>query len=266
MKINFKKLGTIAAVTALIAGPTFDVISNSGSAPTGRTGSPGDSGNTCAGCHSSFGAAVPTADGITTDIPVDGYTPGETYNISITTTAGAGLASKYGFSLTAEDASNTKVGTFTAGTGSVVVGDHIGHNPAQTTSTPLWEFTWTAPAEGTGDVTLYAAAVGADGTGSPVNDGVATTNKTFSENISSSTSELTNSNVDAYVFNNSLRINADQSINVKTLNIYNEVGQVVISKANTTINQTIDISNLKAGVYFVNIVSDQGIVSKKVIK
>ncbi len=265
MKINFKRLGTIAAVTALIAGPTFDVISNSGSAPTGRTGSPGDSGNTCAGCHSTF-PVVPTSDGISTDIPAEGYTPGETYNINVTTTAGAGFASKYGFSLTAEDASNNKVGTFTAGSGSVVIGDHIGHNPAQTTSTPLWEFTWTAPAEGTGDVTLYGAAVGADGTGSPINDGVATTSVTFSEKLSSSTSELTESSVDAYIFNNTLRINADQSISVENLTVFNEVGQVVIVKANTTINQTIDISNLKAGVYFVNIVSDNGIVSKKVIK
>lgn len=265
MKINFKKLGTVAAVAALIAGPTSDLISNSGSAPTGRTGSTGDSGNTCAACHSSFGAAVPVEDVILTDIPVDGYTPGETYTITLAVPPN-GLATKYGFSLTAEDGTNARVGTFTAGTNSIENSGYVGHNPAQSTATPTWVFTWTAPAEGTGTVTFYGAAVAADGTGNPVGDAVVSSTEVFSENVSSSINTISSSDVDAYIFNNTLNIQADQLSNIESLTIFNEIGQAVIVKNNISFNQAIDVSNLKKGIYFVNITSQSGIITKKVVK
>ena len=57
---------------------TSPAIGHSSGAPAGKTGSPGDASN-CTSCH----AGTPTSQAglITTNIPVAGYTPGQTYTI-----------------------------------------------------------------------------------------------------------------------------------------------------------------------------------------
>ena len=121
-------------------------------APAGYTGSPGD-GHNCTYCHN--GSATTLAGIITSDIPALGYTPGSDYTITVTLT-GSG---KKGFEVSPQTISGALVGTLTAGTGSKLVGSgkYCTHSSYVGGSSATWNFTWTAPVSGTGNVTFYGA-------------------------------------------------------------------------------------------------------------
>ena len=59
-------------------------------------------------------------------------------------------------------------------------------------------------------------------------------------------------------------LKTNQEILINNLSIYNLLGQLV--QVNTNPNETIDVSGLKTGSYFIKIVSDKGTVSGKFIK
>jgi hypothetical protein len=63
---------------------------------------------------------------------------------------------------------------------------------------------------------------------------------------------------------NSLTITTKQDVVVSSVNIYNTLGQLV--QVNTNPNETIDISSLKSGSYFVRITSDKGSATGKFLK
>lgn len=63
---------------------------------------------------------------------------------------------------------------------------------------------------------------------------------------------------------NSLNITTKQAIKVSSMSIYNTLGQVVQVVTNPT--QTVDVSELRAGTYFVKIVSDNGVSGTKFVK
>ena len=73
--------------------------------PAGNTGSPFDNSTCASACHNTTN--VGTVD-ITTDIPQEGYTPGETYNITIT--GSTATSQKYGFQFAAQDPSGAVLG------------------------------------------------------------------------------------------------------------------------------------------------------------
>lgn len=124
-----------------------------GGAPAGVTGSPGD-GADCSSCHGT--AATTTAGWITSNIPAEGYTPGQTYQITATNNmAGSG---KYGFEVSPQNSSGTLLGTLTAGTNSKLVGSGKYVTQSSSSNTlKIWTFSWTAPTAGTGNVTFYGA-------------------------------------------------------------------------------------------------------------
>ncbi len=124
-------------------------------APAGYTGSPGD-GHHCVSCHG--GSATTVTGWITSDIPSQGYTAGTVYNITVTVT-GTG---KKGFEVSPQDATGLQLGILAAGSGNKLVGGtkYVTHSSAGSSSaTKVWNFTWTAPAAGTGTVTFYGAMV-----------------------------------------------------------------------------------------------------------
>ena len=91
----------------LVIPVAFVLYASSSGSPGGKSGSPGDNGNTCTDCHS--GTAIPTSGWISSGIPAQGYTPGETYQLTVTAThSGAG---RDGFELTAETAPGSKTGS-----------------------------------------------------------------------------------------------------------------------------------------------------------
>ena len=63
---------------------------------------------------------------------------------------------------------------------------------------------------------------------------------------------------------NSLSITTKQAIKVSSISIYNTLGQLVQVVTNPT--QIIDVSGLRAGYYFVKIVSDNGVSGTKFVK
>jgi hypothetical protein len=63
---------------------------------------------------------------------------------------------------------------------------------------------------------------------------------------------------------NNLTITNKQNIAITSANIYNTLGQLVQVNNNPT--ETIDVSSLKTGSYFIKIISDKGTVSSKFVK
>ena len=137
---------------------------NSGQAPIGRTGAPGE--GTCAGCHSggSYTGQILFEIG---DEPITEYTPGETYTIAFTSDFNA---PRFGFSVTALNANDEPAGDFTVlnddnTSRAVAVNNrqYIGHKNANDNN--VWEFEWTAPATDVGNVTFYYVINAANGDG-----------------------------------------------------------------------------------------------------
>ncbi len=142
-------IGTVVISLALAAG-AFAYPSGS---PAGYSGSPGD-GQNCKNCH---GGSTATVTGwITSDIPPAGYTAGVTYTITATV-SGSG---KKGLEVSPQSVTGTQLGILIAGSNNHLVGGtkYVTQNSSgSTSSTVVYNFTWTAPALGTGTVTFYGA-------------------------------------------------------------------------------------------------------------
>ena len=122
-----------------------------GGSPAGYTGSPLD-GKDCTNCHN--GSATTVDNWISSNIPVAGYTPGETYNISVSV---SGNGDK-GFLVSPQNPQGSFLGTLTAGLQSKIVGtNYITHSSDNSANPAIWDFQWTAPAAGSGNVTFYGA-------------------------------------------------------------------------------------------------------------
>lgn len=158
--------------------------SNSGGAPAVKTGSPSD-GNTCfQSCHNSF-PVLPKPGLITSNIPVTGYVPGNTY--TITASISSPGKNSFGFEVSPQASNGSRLGTIvitnsseTQFTGSgqkwITHKNNTGVNNAKT-----WTFDWIAPPSGTGDVTFYGAfIIGNGGSGNSL-DSVKTSTLTVSE-------------------------------------------------------------------------------------
>ena len=155
---------------SMIVASGFTVVRSTGVADW--SGSPVDGGTvngTCGvpGCHSG-GATVPTL-AVSTSPAFGGsgtnltYTPGTTYNITITA---SGSYPSYGFNCELINSQSTAVGTYPFGTFGAAITSNCQIYPAsgnggypdcashnQRSTTP-WTFKWTAPTSGTGY--LYA--------------------------------------------------------------------------------------------------------------
>lgn len=121
-------------------------------APAGYTGSPAD-GQNCVHCHN--GSAATVQNWISSDVGVDGYLPGQTYTITVTV-SGSGTK---GFEVSPQGLTGNLLGTLTSGTGNKLVGSgkYVTHTSASNSNPKVWTFQWTAPAAGTGPVTMYGA-------------------------------------------------------------------------------------------------------------
>ena len=161
--------------------PTYLLMSYSSGAPFGYSGSPGDNNRTCTICHSSNGVSYTPTITIS-GLPESGYTPGETYQISLSVTGADNTNT--GFEACVENANNQKKGTFnnTDGNTQTIQGDtYITHTSLSITS-PSWQFEWTAPATSQGDLQLYYAVNLADGNYNTNNDYVESGSVSIPEN------------------------------------------------------------------------------------
>ena len=125
----------------------------------GHTGSPGDSLKNCTVCHG--GTALPVDGWVRSNIPDEGYTPGATYTITAINSEHG--ATRFGFQVSPQAIDGTLLGTLvitdTARTKLVGNDKYVTYREAGVDGVDSlkWEFNWIAPAEGTGDVTFYAA-------------------------------------------------------------------------------------------------------------
>lgn len=63
---------------------------------------------------------------------------------------------------------------------------------------------------------------------------------------------------------NILTITNNQQISISSLSIYNSMGQLI--EVITTPNETIDVSNLQAGIYYLKLITDKGMTTQEFIK
>ncbi|MEM6264945.1 MAG: choice-of-anchor V domain-containing protein [Bacteroidota bacterium] len=150
-----------------------ELVSNSGGAPSGSAGAPGDTFTTCANasCHGGSTNSGSGTAGLSTTIPPEGYTPGMTYTMTVNV-AQSGRP-RFGFqAVVLANANNANAGNVTitqntrtrlnSGTKQYVTHARGGIDQNNSAS---WSFDWTAPATGEGAVTLYAAMMAANGNG-----------------------------------------------------------------------------------------------------
>jgi hypothetical protein len=253
----------------------------------GYTGAPGDQPNTCATCHNTgtfaatatlqvFDAAGTTA--------VTKYALGTEYTIRLTITAGSGTPTGYGFQMIdirKKDSTNVKgflpktsqatnigVDTITA-TGRV----YAGHNAILTTN--VINVKWKAPTTDLGNIVFYAAGNAINSGGSSAGDnGTPSVSFQLASPITSSVNELAD-NISIQVSPNptpstiALRLESkiDKGVKVQIVDL---AGRAILSENwGITIGanqRSIDLKDFAKGVYMVQIIEGQNIVSKKVIK
>jgi len=264
---------------ALVSGLVFILTSGlpySGGSPGAKTGSPGDNNKTCTDCHG--GPATSKTGWMETNIPASGYIPGDTYIITVSGTHSG--VQKFGFEATAEDGQNAKAGTLIITNSSQTKLTNSNHAVTQTSSgttpnlgTKTWSFDWTAPGEGTGAVTFYAAFNAADGNGGTSGDVIYISNITALENTSTGIEdEKLKAGVSIYPvpFNNHINVDVNNEVIVEQVSLYNTAGALVktlISEEVTGGMIKINTGDVEPGIYIITITgTNGGHSSKRIIK
>lgn len=236
-----------------------------GAPSDGRTGSPGDGGKTCAtaGCHS--GTAQDATGIISSNIPTEGYTPGSTYTITVS----LDQAGKKGFVVSPQKEDGTLVGSLTAGSGNQRVGGkYITHTAAVSAATAVWNFTWTAPAAGSGTVDFYGAFAN---------------NRTLVRKSKFSVTEKLASGINANEAISGLKLypnpNIGKELNLSfelkqtsqlTIELIDITGKAVVELYNAkenagAFNKKFEVPSLNNGLYFIRIQSGSHSLTRKVL-
>ncbi len=260
---KFYKFLSVLAIPSIIL-----LYSYSGGSPGGRTGSPGDGGTYCTQCHSDF--AVQEQEGwINTNIPAVGYNPGETYTVFASGNSEAVV--KFGFEITAENNSGDKVGSFTITdtdrTQFTNDDDAVTHTQAgnvPTGDSNIWEMDWTAPAGG-GDVTFYAAFNAANGNENTGGDQIYSSSLSVFEATAGVEDDLLADKVNVYPNPSSDFINISLP-NGAEIRVVDMLGHEIVSREDVSSLERLDVTGLKDGIYFVQILSDGAQTTKRFLK
>jgi hypothetical protein len=247
----------ILSIPALFLLFTSEVLYHSGS-PGGKTGSPGDNGNTCTDCH----AGTPVNEEFwiySPELLTTNYVPGQTYSMFV-----IGVdedANKIGFEATAEDASGNKVGTFIAGGmgftqtlngGKSITHTAFGSTPIADTGT-IFIFNWMAPPTNVGEITFYAAINTANGNGANTGDQIHLS-QFVPGSINVGVSENEKESLSIYPNPTEGLVNVVRNESSETeLMVVNVNGQVVYKERATGQQMRMDLSFLEKGVYFIRV-------------
>ncbi|MCK5855874.1 MAG: T9SS type A sorting domain-containing protein [Bacteroidales bacterium] len=268
MKNRFFLYLSVIAIVIILG----SAISNVSHSPGAKTGSPAD-GADCSACHT--GSAQTAISWISSNIPVGGYAPGTKYTITLTGIH-SGVA-KFGFEITAEDATKAKKGVFTITnanetqlTNLAHAVTHTGNGLTPSNNTKSWSFDWTAPATGSGGVTFYASLNAADGNNATSGDVIYNTNYTYNEDLSigMNSEGLANSfNIFPNPANNVLSIETS-SIQYYDIKILDLTGKLIISDQFNGGLESVDIniSDLPKGSYIIQIQNKDAQFSELFIK
>jgi hypothetical protein len=277
---NFKKhmknslLLRNSIVAASVVFATYTAYTFSSQAPPNANGSPGSNGNTCASatCHSGPAVSDQTIT-ITSDIPSAGFSANTDYTITVTADRGTSSASTSGFEVSVENAGGNDQGTLSTGGNSNVrlvgMGSFVSHNGKQsfTGGQSVWTFNWNSGNAEDGS-TIYAVVNFANNNGSTNGDVIQTKSMTLMKAPNISVEENDIASFSLYPNPTTEFVNVELGSNINgnaNLEIYNLKGQLVMSEnLNQKIN-TIEVSNLNKGLYILNIQSEQGKSSEKLI-
>ena len=195
-----------------------------------RTGAPG-SDTPCFACHDDQQFAPELTVEITdlaTNEPVSMYVPGEVYQLTFSMTSSG--ASVYGFQATALLNDNSNAGLFQNPGSLTQLEDVSGrHIIEHSDPNPSGVFTgeWVAPAEGSGDVTIYASGMAGNGNNASSGDGYDGLEITISEDLTSSVAGLDlKGNFSATLMNGQLNMTIPQSGQIE---LYQMNGQLIKS-------------------------------------
>lgn len=234
--------------------------------PGAKTGSPIDNAN-CTQCHA--GATNPIDNWITSDIPNEGFTPGQTYVITLTGTDPAAV--RMGFELTAESG-DEKIGSFEllepertqlrASSNSVTHTDQ-GIDPVGDENT--WTVNWTAPEDSPAEVTFYAAVNAANGNGQNTGDKIYLTSQSYSQFFVGIADNLLEEQVNVYPNPATSYVNINMPANSE-LRVINMNGQVVSYVQNTSHVERVDLSSHSSGVYFVQVSNNSDVATIKLLR
>ena len=215
--------------------------------PAGYTGSPGD-GRNCTACHALTNNFSPQVT-LTHNIPPEGYTPGATYQLTLSVSSSA---NKHGFQLTAEDVNRQRQGTFqSTGNYTQTVGNNqYIENTSNGTSRTSWTFNWTAPTTNNGEITFYASVNATNGDNNTTGD----TPVTFQQAVPQvGIAKQTIRGI--YVYPNPVKnilfISNNASFEITQLEIFNMQGKKVFLSDGKT--EKISLQHLTAGLYLLKI-------------
>jgi hypothetical protein len=233
--------------------------------PAGHTGSPLD-GQNCTACHQ--GSDPVTVSGwIETNIPADGYTPGDVYLIELY--CQSIVAEKYGFQITAETAT-AKAGTWVdISPRTQLVGDDAMTHTTEGTvpdGTPnFWTMDWVAPAAGTGTVTLYAAVNKTNNDNTYDGDEIYLTSLEVPEANTGISENQLHASLEVYPNPATSNLNITLPLNSE-VRIFDNNGRELMHRISTTETESFDVSTLVQGMYFVHVMHDGRTASRSIIK
>lgn len=253
----------LLALISLIALESFDfrmlAKQQDGSNP-GFTGSPGDSLRNCTACHG--GTAITQPYWIKSNIPAEGFEPGEKYTIrAVNTSVGH---TRFGFSISPQAPDGKQLGTLvltdSARTQLNGNGKYITYKTQGVfaVDSAIWLFDWIAPTDAN-EVTFYGA-FNSNHDGHKGGDlTTLSTLKVFKKGFTSikENSFGLNLNIFPNPSNNVLNIslNAASSEDV-ILSIYNLQGEQVWLGSNRNgsgLQEKIEVTNWSQGIYFIHV-------------
>jgi methionine-rich copper-binding protein CopC len=254
----------------------FHVKNGGGSGP-GKSGAPGE--QNCTQCHSgtvqdgSTENILTVLDGTT---PVTSYIPGNSYTVSLVMNSNP---AKKGFQSTVLDGSDQMAGNFTVGTNTAISGTtrkYANHkSTSNTNATSAWSWNWTAPSTNVGDVIFYVASNKANNNNGDSGDMIYLSQHTIAAQSSSGLIENKVENKDLVAsydaVNNKIALKFNSMFaGEMTLNLTDLNGRsVMLSELGTSmIGNNVQIitlpSDLKNGVYLVNLFINNKVLSKKI--
>lgn len=246
-------------ILILISGTLY----NEGS-PGAKTGSPLD-GASCVQCHSS---SIEEVSWISSNIPVEGFKPGDTYTLTLN--ANPVSASAIGFEITAESELN-KVGTFIltdtertrfTNQNKAVTHSHLGTSP--TNGKSVWQVNWKAP-DNLDYVSFYAAFNAANGDASTSGDKIYLNKMTYSSAQTTAVDAKNRTEVKVYPNPAVDYLFFQTESTIFNVHFFTVNGHIVKTTETAPVNNIrLDISDLAIGFYIVKIQTTTGEVIKKI--
>jgi len=258
-----------ASIIVLESFDTLKLNKKNGSEP-GYTGSPGDTLKNCTVCHG--GVALPVNGWITSNIPKEGYTPGETYTITATNSEFG--ATRFGFEISPQNLKGDILGTLviTDTTTTQLVGNekYITYKSAGVDGQDYktWVFNWIAPQSATEDVVFYGA-FNANFNGTKVGDHTYLSTLKVKSILSSVIKNANATDNKFRIFPNpaneqieiSINSNSNQSLLIELYDVYGkkiEINQRIIQNS-----KRLDISHLETGSYILQLIEGETIQFQK---